>query len=440
MRVLHLSALPIWGQGEKSGMPSLYENLRHYALAGHRQTFVLPQTRMVPGGKRIGDPMPRNLVLDLPIELVQAPVGGMRPAVYVRSCLPKRLGNGRVGTLVEAAGANSAWMILTAGFIRTTLALARTRAFDVVYAHNDYSALAGYLVGRLLHIPNITRLYGTFLSRMMALVLLPLRYTVMCSPFLIPCNLLVVTNDGTRGDEVAERFRVSPERLRFWPNGVDLDGDEAGEASAPSLPFETGARLVVSLCRHVSWKRLDRVIRCIPFVRARVPDTKFVICGSGPLTSELQALAERLGVSDMTLWPGALSRGHVRQLLAQASVVISTNNLSNRCNPVIEAIYAGCPVVTLDDGTTADFLAHGENCLLVPADDNEALGRAVARVLSDAGLERKLRAGAREAAERSLWTWAQRMQAEISEVEAIVAARRAEAANARRNRLPGRSA
>jgi hypothetical protein len=38
---------------------------------------------------------------------------------------------------------------------------------EIMYAHNQYAALPGFLLGRLWRIPNVTRLYETFLADLM---------------------------------------------------------------------------------------------------------------------------------------------------------------------------------------------------------------------------------------------------------------------------------
>lgn len=423
MHILHLSALEVWGQGKSSGMPSLYNNLYHYGLAGHTQTLLLPEVHMTHNGRGVGSKVQDHVRVDIPAKIERIPMLGMPTALLIRSRLSKHLGSGLGKYISESAGADMAWLILTVSFVLRSLALGRTKVFDVVYAHNSYTSLAGYCVGRLLGIPNITRLYGTFLARMIGKPCLPLRYPIMCSSFLIPSDLLVVTNDGTKGDLVAKHFHVGPERLRFWPNGISVEESRPIERRK-ELPFPVKKPLVLSLYRHVSWKRLDRLIRAIPLIKERVRDCQIIIGGTGPLTSDLKKLAQELGVAEAITWAGALSREQVWHLLREATVLVSTNDLTNRCNPVIEAITAGCPVVSMDDGSTGDLLRHEFNSLLVKPDGTYALAEAVSQVLEDVQLRARLRAGAEETAKTSIWSWSERMSKEIDEVASLVKASR----------------
>jgi glycosyltransferase involved in cell wall biosynthesis len=67
-----------------------------------------------------------------------------------------------------------------------------------------------------------------------------------------------------------------------------------------------------------------------------------------------------------------------------------------------EALACGCAVVGGDSPTVSEFIQHGKNGLLVPFLDSAALADSVLRVLGDAKLGARLRAGARAYAEQHL--------------------------------------
>ncbi len=67
-----------------------------------------------------------------------------------------------------------------------------------------------------------------------------------------------------------------------------------------------------------------------------------------------------------------------------------------------EALSAGCVVIGSDTPTVSEFVAHGQNGLLVPFFDPKGLAETVLRALEDAPLARGLRENARRYAERHL--------------------------------------
>jgi hypothetical protein len=76
--------------------------------------------------------------------------------------------------------------------------------YDFVYGHGSIGSIAN-LIANKNRIPCAIRLYGTFLankiysqSKISIFLHHPLEY--LC--FIIPKQFLLITNDGTRGDEV----------------------------------------------------------------------------------------------------------------------------------------------------------------------------------------------------------------------------------------------
>jgi glycosyltransferase involved in cell wall biosynthesis len=66
----------------------------------------------------------------------------------------------------------------------------------------------------------------------------------------------------------------------------------------------------------------------------------------------------------------------------------------------LEAMSVGRPVIATGTGGSGEYLVDGENCLLFPPGDAEALASAVRRLAADAPLRARLRAGGFETAAR----------------------------------------
>jgi hypothetical protein len=71
--------------------------------------------------------------------------------------------------------------------------------------------------------------------------------------------------------------------------------------------------------------------------------------------------------------------------------------------PVLEAMAAGCPVVTSRSAEDDPFCVDGENCLLAERNDPNALSAAILRVADDEALRSRLIAGGRRTASGLTW-------------------------------------
>ena len=424
--MLHLSALPVWPMEGKGGMPSLRETLRGHVRGGHSIVLVLPRYHLF-------EDRPRRMSVqhDDACEVYFAPCV-WAPALLAVRRAARRLGGGKEMPYALRWFLNLALCALLTGslvLVSFRLRYRNKRRFDLVYAHNQYAAVAGWLLGRLFGIPNVTRLYGTFLADLMSKPLVTLRYPVAAAGFLVPHSLLICANDGTRGDEVARRLGIRMERFRFWQNGVDLPANlpartrQEVSLRSPGDRLRLESKWIISCSRLTYWKRLDRVIRALHAAREAGCDCQLLMAGAGLEEEPLRALASRLGVEQQVAWLGAVEHGAVWELMQVADAFIITNDVTNRCNPLYEAICAQLPVVSVRDPATADLLDHGVNALLADKEDTDALGKNLYRVCTDPALAASMR---RAQAERrkQLWSWRERMKAEVGELEQLVEGRR----------------
>jgi glycosyltransferase involved in cell wall biosynthesis len=294
---------------------------------------------------------------------------------------------------------------------------------DLVYAHNQYAALAGFMISRLWKIPSVTRLYGTFLADLMKKPFVSFRYPTAAAGYIVPSTLLICGNDGTRGDEVAKKFNISPQRFRFWQNGIDPPAAKP-TTSRKEMTARFGPKLrpeskwVVSCSRLSSWKRIDRMLHALQVCRDKEIDCQLLIAGDGPEKEELQQLTIELDLTDDVIWFGSVAHEDIWALMNLADVFMITNDVTNRCNPLYEAAWAGCPVVSVIDPSTSDLLEHRTNALLAPKEDTAALGRYLAELLKENALQKKFHAEQKKLAAK-FWTWEERMQVEVRELEKI---------------------
>lgn len=423
MNILEISALPIWSMDGKGGMPSLRETLRGHVRGGHDVTVILPKYHLFND-----DPTPLTVRDGEGYDVHVAECCWLPAFKKVRRCA-RGLGRGGETPYILRWGLNMvSCLCLTVSLVLAAARVRRQtrRRFDLVYAHNQYAAAAGWLLGIAWGVPNVTRLYGTFLADLMQRPLVTLRYPVLAAGYRVPSDLLICANDGTRGDEVARKFGTSPERFRFWQNGVDPPR-KPPEVTRNELAERLGCRVdpskkwVVTCSRLSYWKRVDRILRAVAVAVQDEGDIQMIIAGDGDKRVELQTLASDLGIEEHVVWLGAVAHDDIWSLMHVADGFIITNDVTNRCNPIYEAICARLPIISVVDQSTQDLLEHGENAMVAEKDEHEALGSYLAEVCRNADLNARLRKG-QDARAATMWSWEQRMRVEVSELESLVKA------------------
>lgn len=80
----------------------------------------------------------------------------------------------------------------------------------------------------------------------------------------------------------------------------------------------------------------------------------------------------------------------VNELYNKATMFIQTSRHEGFCLPVLEAMAAGCPVISTDSHGNRDFCFKDQNCLMVEQDDTEGLKEAIQKLLNNPELREKL--------------------------------------------------
>jgi glycosyltransferase involved in cell wall biosynthesis len=156
-------------------------------------------------------------------------------------------------------------------------------------------------------------------------------------------------------------------------------------------------RRVLFLGRFVPQKGLAALVRALATIpaAARPPLTAL---GDGPDRAAILATAQRLGVEIEA--PGMANAVQIRHAMDASAVVAFPSLWAEPFGRVgIEAFARGRPVVAFDVGGVPSWLRDGENGLLVPWNDERAMGAAIARLLDDDDLRTRLGAQARRDAQ-----------------------------------------
>ncbi len=169
----------------------------------------------------------------------------------------------------------------------------------------------------------------------------------------------------------------------------------------PSPPPAGDRLVVVAVGRFDAQKGHDVLLHAL----ASLPDVEAVLVGSGADRGDLEALAQRLGVADRVRFAGWVE--DPRPFLDACHVFVQPSRSEGFPLSVVEAMFAGRPVIATDVGSVNEAIQDGQTGLLIPKDDPTALVHAIVRLRDRPEERRRLGVQARRRAE-CLFT-AQRM-------------------------------
>jgi len=166
----------------------------------------------------------------------------------------------------------------------------------------------------------------------------------------------------------------------------------------------------VCVSRLVARKGQDVLIRGMERLRGRVPGATLLIVGGGPYEETLHRLADAAPPGSV-IFTGQVSEDDLPRYYAVGDVFampcrtrLGGLEVEGWGNVFIEAAACARPVVVGDSGGARESLVDGETGILVDGHDVAAVADAVARLLEDPALARRMGAAGRARVERA-HTW-----------------------------------
>ncbi len=115
--------------------------------------------------------------------------------------------------------------------------------------------------------------------------------------------------------------------------------------------------------RLLHWKGCDLALRGI----AGSSGWRLIVCGEGPDERRLKAICHELGLEDRVDWRGWVSRQEVQRVMREEADAFLLPTLHDEGSAaVVEAMFAGLPVVCLDRGGPAILV--GSAGVAIPSD------------------------------------------------------------------------
>ncbi len=173
------------------------------------------------------------------------------------------------------------------------------------------------------------------------------------------------------------------DKAHYIPNFAPAPTDTAPVDRA-SLDTPAGVPLLLSMGRLHAAKAHDVSLQAL----RSIPDAYLWIAGAGPLEDQLKTLAGALGLSDRVRFLGW--RNDASALYGAADLCLFPSRFEPLGNTVIQAWGHGLPVIAAASQGPAALIHDGEDGLLVPIDDAEALATKTCALLADPMLRIRL--------------------------------------------------
>ena len=270
-----------------------------------------------------------------------------------------------------------------------------------------FNGLYGYIFSRFLRKPLVVGVWGNpaRIRNSQGAPLMPRLFPSMRSEELLEKFVLrrasMVLAQNQDNINYALEYGVDPLKTRILPLGIGIDPAHflpSVDRLDVSQDFQdlglTSEFVVVCISRLESLKLVDHAVRACSVLKQANVDFKLLLIGDGRERSNLESLANELGIAKDIVFAGNRTQEWIAGALAKSHLVLAP--LTGRA--LLEAALSGCPVVAYDVDWHAEIVRTGETGVLVENLNVGKLGEAALSLLHSELIRQQMRKNIRDLA------------------------------------------
>jgi glycosyltransferase involved in cell wall biosynthesis len=274
---------------------------------------------------------------------------------------------------------------------------------------NDVDLVHAHLGEDLAIMPLAVRAALRAVAPLVVTIHCSLRYTL---PVTDPHSLLLKTLGGALewyGTGRAAAIITLTERLRrvlpgdnvhVVPSGIGVEF--TAEPDGAGLPADVPRPRIGYVGRLHEQKGVGTLL-CGFALLAGDTAAHLVIVGNGPDGPRLRRLAARLGIADRTRFLGFVPHSRMPAVLRDLDVLVLPSRYEELGSVLLEAMYAGVPIVASEVGGIPELIVHRRNGLLIPPSSPIRLAAAVRELIAGPEPAAALAARAHERVREQTW-------------------------------------
>lgn len=202
----------------------------------------------------------------------------------------------------------------------------------------------------------------------------------------------LITCDADHMKEAIMRLGLKSSKIKIIYFGIDTQKFNFGKKNRElknklklsNLP------IVISLRNFETIYDIETLIKSIPLVLKKVPETKFLIAGTGSRKKKIKNLAKNLAILKNIKFLGRIANDKLPDYLRIADIYISTS-LSDGgiASSTAEAMSCGLPVIITDTGENKKWVENNYNGYLIPVKKPKILADKIINLIKNENLREK---------------------------------------------------
>lgn len=268
------------------------------------------------------------------------------------------------------------------------------KKYDIEIINAHWALPSGFLATmskRIHRLPVVTTLYGAelFIVRRKYSIFKPLLKRAISNS-----DKVIAISDATA--DAAKNIATRKE-VEIIPDGVDTEHfspEISGDEIKRRYSLE-GYQVILSCGRMVERKGFEYLIRAMPAVIEKLPNTKLILIGEGPEKAKQSNLTSNLGVDGSIIFSGVASDEDLPKYYAACDVYVLPSIIDSRGDTegsgttLVEAMASGKPVIGTNVGGIPYAVHNGEEGFLVEQRSPSQLAERIITLLSDQSLRQE---------------------------------------------------
>ncbi|MBW2428008.1 MAG: glycosyltransferase, partial [Deltaproteobacteria bacterium] len=248
--------------------------------------------------------------------------------------------------------------------------------YNIVHSHTSHAHSLAFLASIGTEVTRlVTRRVDFSIFRHSFLKLSGIKYRFMADYYVAISQKIkaVLVNDG-----------ISDHRIFVVHSGIDPQRfmQATGDHLLSEFDIRENQKVVINVAHLAGHKGQKYLVRAIPRVLAKLPDTRFFIIGKGELMDELKETASELGLKRELIFTGF--RNDVADFYQIADLYVMSSLQEGLGTAVLDALALAKPVVATNAGGLPEIVHDGKTGRLVAAADPAALADGIVDMLTRA--------------------------------------------------------
>jgi len=188
------------------------------------------------------------------------------------------------------------------------------------------------------------------------------------------------------------KLGIKPGRITVVERGRDenvyVGNQESRRQVRTALNIEEDEMVLIMIARQEFQKGYDVLLKALSKLAGSIKWTCVGVGRAGNATREIDELARQLNMEPKIKWLG--HRTDIMPLLAMSDIFVFPTRFEGLPGVLIEAEAAALPIICTDIPNNKEVVIEGENALLFPVNDADAMAKHITRLASNPKLRTTL--------------------------------------------------